>query len=102
MTKPTVDELENILNGRCPPVKIEPNGEIKMDFVNCPYKNECIEARKTPHTDLQNDTQQIKDSISLQQQALSALKEDCTIVCNHVREAEAAINDSIAKLNPLI
>lgn len=66
MNKPTVNELENILNGRCPPVKIEPNGEIKMDFDNCPFKNECNEARKTPNTkdDLQNDTQQTNNAIS--------------------------------------
>jgi hypothetical protein len=41
MKKATIQELEQILDGNSLPVKIMPNGEVKMDFLNCIWKDEC-------------------------------------------------------------
>lgn len=47
MGKPSIEQLEKILDGKCPPISIEPNGELKMDYKNCPFLEECRNSPKS-------------------------------------------------------
>ena len=46
MSKPTVDELERILDGNALPTIILPNGEIKLDYKHCAHRSECHASKK--------------------------------------------------------
>lgn len=41
MGKPTIEELERILDGNVVPIKIMPNGELKTDFEGCVFREQC-------------------------------------------------------------
>jgi len=52
MKKPSIEELEKILDGKCPPITIEPNGELKMDYKNCPFQEECRKSQENKEAEL--------------------------------------------------
>lgn len=46
MGKPTIEELERILDGNALPIITLPNGEIKLDYERCAHRSECHASKK--------------------------------------------------------
>ena len=79
MSKPTIEELERIIDGNALPTIILPNGEIKLDYERCAHRSECHASKKeetAPSASSNTGSIQLPSFEACMAQAVSIAKAD--------------------------